>query len=216
VGTRSLYRGGTTLKFLLSRVAVLSGTVLLFGLVFAGTAAASDGSRVQVIQLQDRCDPVTFNAAGIACIARPDGKVQLQTLLNFISAKPAAVLDARNALGWRFQPDHADIKAGTTLIAANVGGEVHTFTEVTDTGFVNSCVPQVAPIFAKVLPAPTAAECATLAPPNVNPDSTLVFPVGFPGNPRTTLASVENDTGTELYQCLIHPWMRLTLQVKKD
>jgi plastocyanin len=161
--------------------------------------------------LQDRCDPATFNAAGVACIARPGGTVPIQTLLGFIGARPAEVLQARNALGWRFQPREANVKAGTTLIAANVGGEIHTFTEVTDTGFVNSCVPQVAPFFAKLLKDPTPAECATLAP---GPNSTLVFPVGFPGNPPTTLTSVESDPGVELYQCLIHPWMRLTLTVR--
>jgi plastocyanin len=201
------------MKFVLSRVAAVGGTALLFCLVFAGTAAASGGKSVQVIELQDRCDSASFTAAGVACIARPDGIVTIQQLLGFISARPADVLRERNALGWRFHPREAAVKVGTTLIAANVGGEVHTFTEVTDTGFVNSCVPQVAPIFAKILPPPTAAECATLAP---GPNSTLVFPVGFPGNPPTTKSSVESDAGTELYQCLIHPWMRLTVKISGD
>jgi len=200
------------MKFLLSGVAVLGATVLLSGLIFVGTAAASSGKSVRVIELKDRCDPATFNPAGILCVARSGDTVTLQRLLSVITARPAEVLRARNALGWRYQPDRADVKVGTTLVAANVGGEVHTFTEVTDTGFVNSCVPQIAPIFANVLPPPSAAECATLAP---GPDSTLVFPVGAPGNPPTTRSVVETDPGTELYQCLIHPWMRLTVKVTK-
>jgi plastocyanin len=201
------------MRFLLSSVAVLGGTVLLFGLALVGTAAASSGNSVRTIEVQDRCDPVSFNAAHVTCIAQPQGKVALQQLIGFISARPADVLRARNALGWRFQPDRIDVKVGTTLVAANVGGEVHSFTEVTDTGFVNSCVPQIAPIFAKLLPDPTAAECATLVP---GPVGSLVFPVGFSGSPPTTRTVVETDAGTELYQCLIHPWMRLTVKVTRD
>lgn len=201
------------MKFLLSSVGVLGGTLLLCGLVFVGTAAASSGKSVRVIELHDRCDAATFNAAGVPCVAKADGTVTLQRLFGVISARPAQVLRARDALGWRFQPDEISVKVGTTLMAANVGGEVHTFTEVTDTGFVNSCIPQIAPIFAKELPPPTAAECGTLAP---GPNSTVVFPVGFKGNPPTTASTVVSDSGKELYQCLIHPWMRLTVKARGE
>jgi hypothetical protein len=199
-------------KFLLSSVAV-GGSVLLFGLVLVGTAMADGGDSRQVIQLQDRCDPVTFNGAvpPIFCSSRSRGGVTLNQLLGFIGARPADALRERNALGWRFEPDEIDVKVGTTLVATNVGGEVHTFSEVTETGFVNSCAPPVVPFFDKLLPAPTAAQCATLQP---GPGSTLVFPAGFPGNPPTTLKVLESDKGRELYQCLIHPWMRLTVQVE--
>jgi hypothetical protein len=186
--------------------------VLLLGLVLVGTAMADGSGSRQVIQLQDRCDPVTFNAAGIPCTRRPGG-VTLNQLLGFIGARPGDALRERNALGWRFEPDEIDVKVGTTLVAANVGGEVHTFTEVTDTGFVNSCLPQVAPFFAKLLPDPNVKDptlCTTQFA------ATTVFPVGFAGNPPTTLKVLESDRGIELYQCLIHPWMRLTVEVTRD
>jgi hypothetical protein len=203
------------MKFLLSRVAVLGGTVLLFGLVFASTASASDGnrSRVQVIQVQDRCDPVTFAQNDVPCVAHSNGNVPFLTLIGLIRARPAEALGKRDADGWRFHPDEIEVKLGTTLMAVDVGGEQHTFTEVDH--FVNSCIPPIAAIFAHVqppLPVLSDAQCGTLLA------TTSVFPVGFPAPPPTpnTVVAHEDELGTEMYQCLIHPWMRLTVRVEPD
>ena len=192
--------------FRLTIAAAFGGTLLLLAAV-AGPAMASD-NRVQPVRLRDNCDPNNFPPG--LCASTSTGNIGITQLLNFVKANAQDVLKSRNALGWRFAPDAAGVKAGTAFEVTNQGGEVHTFTDVTKDGFkTGGCVTllnqllglqpnsicqgvdETSPNFGALLGANGAV------PPGV----TRAFPLG-------------NRTGTVLYQCLIHPWMRMSVTVE--
>ena len=91
------------------RTFVLGAVVALVLLGFAGTAQADSGSgknRAEVVRIQDRCDPATFNAAlqdPNACVGDGD-----TTFDDFF-----AEFLAEGSVGhWRFHPDDLTIRAG--------------------------------------------------------------------------------------------------------
>jgi plastocyanin len=154
----------------------------------AGMAAVQQVRSDVLVNMQDACDPTTFNAAigPGTCVGAGGGMpfnqfVAILTQLGF--AGP-----------WRFSPPVANVTVGQSFAATNKGGEVHTFTEVQQFGggivpFLNNLAhtPQVAP------------ECTALAPDDfVAPGSTYHEGV--------------DHTGTLKFQCCIHPWMRLEAQ----
>ena len=154
-------------------------------LLAAGLAPATASARdTRDIRIEDRCDPVTFNAAGVPGGCLGDGNVTLDELL--ASANP----DDRGHRAWRFSREETDLKRGQALVVDNVGGEVHTFTEVEAFGqgvvpFLNGAVPETTP----------------------------AVPIGDPHElaqgDRLTFRSLTR--GTHRFQCLIHPWMRSTV-----
>jgi plastocyanin len=186
--------------------AALFGTALLT-IAVAPTALASDDNRVAKITMRDRCDPTTFNAVlgPGSCVPHGDGVVTFDRFFGFLATHSRQVFKEENALGWRFTPDKTEIKAGGALNVRNVGGEVHTFTEVTDVGFQDlGCIQAVN----QVLFGPATTAVSGLCPaPNVLPGILV-----FPGQPPVTVA--ENEAGVEKYQCMIHPWMRTTIKVE--
>ena len=153
-------------------------------------AASAAGRLERLVTMLDACDPDTFNAVlGPGSCIRSGG-MRFETFI--------AELTRHAVAGpWRFSPDVEHVTEGTTLVATNRGGEVHTFTEVENFGggIVPSLnelahVPEVAP------------ECAALAP-----DSEDFVPPG--GMYREEVG----ETGTVKFQCCIHPWMKLEAQV---
>jgi plastocyanin len=99
---------------------------------------------------------------------------------------------------WDFEPDVLTIREGTVLNVANEGGEPHTFTEVAHFGggFIEplngreATVPECAGGFGNV----AVARTRILQGSSVN---------------VSRLAK-----GQHTFQCCIHPWMRVTVQVK--
>lgn len=169
------------------------------GLALAGglpAATADEGGRT--IALQDRCDPVTFNAAlqnPHACEPTHDGRVTFAELGAALAADPAEILQERNALGWRFHSSDTSIKAGQDLLVVNTGGEGHTFTRVSKFG--GGCIP---PLNAAFGLAPDPRCPAILA-------TTLL--------PGTSMHVSGLSAGrTYLFECMIHPWMRTTVRVR--
>jgi hypothetical protein len=81
----------------------------------------------------------------------------------------------------------------------NRGGRTHTFTEVDEFG--GGFVP---PLNAAVVTQTAAHECLDKA---VTDASTL--------KPGDMLKIKEEKAGLELYQCCIHPWMRIAVRVKE-
>jgi hypothetical protein len=170
----------------------MGAVAALVVLGFAGTAQADQGSRRdggQVIEIQDRCDPATFDAAlqdPNACVR--DGGT---TFADFL----AEFLDKGSVGHWRFHPDETQIRAGRSLLARNVGGEFHTFTRVARFG--PGCIPLLNQ--GQALP----AFC----------DDPAVFPgTGVPAGGARTVAGLA--PGTYKFQCLIHPWMRSVVTVR--
>ena len=144
---------------------------------------------VDVLML-DKCDPITFNAAigPGTCLAGKPG-LPFSTFI-------AQLTQTMNAPAWRFDESAFTVKFGTTIVAHNRGGEVHTFTRVAQFG--GGVVPLLNQLSGTPIPAP---ECLA-APP-----AEFIAPGG-------TDTDIANAHGTLFYECCIHPWMRSTVKVK--
>ena len=153
-----------------------------------GTSGADDG--VRRIQILDACDPASFDAVlGAGSCARPGG-LAFSSFIDQVTAKGEAG-------AWRFAPGNVEARVGQTLLAINRGGETHTFTEVEEFG--GGIVPLLNQLTGNTTIAP---ECQALAPSDF-------IPAGG------TFTDEVEETGTELYQCCIHPWMRTTVTARR-
>lgn len=168
--------------------ALTAGLAVVALLVLAGSAFGADQ---RVVKGQDDCDPVTFTAAGIPCIG--DGRTTIQDLI--AGAQAGVAVDK-----WDFSRPDFNIDAGGTITFVNEGGEAHTFTRVD--AFGDGCIAVVNP--GGVIDNPAVSDCATFNPatdPRVVP----------PGGSQTVTGLAP---GTALFQCIIHPWMRSTVDVR--
>jgi plastocyanin len=153
-----------------------------------GAASASNGivsgGSDRLVTIFDACDGPTFTAAGIRC-DRTSGV----TLQQFIDE-----LTAHGSIGaWHFAPSMMNVSVGQTLLAVNRGGEEHTFTEVEHFG--GGVVASLNQLSGNPVPAPECADAARIPPGGTQTDDV-------------------DEEGTELYQCCIHPWMRVVVTAK--
>lgn len=156
----------------------------------ANVSGANASGSQHLINMNDACDPATFNAA-----VGPGSCVNRQAGVNF--AHFIADLTRNQSVGaWHFAPSVATASVGDTFLAVNRGGEVHTFTHVA--AFGGGMVPPLNALSGNPTPAP---ECLTL-----ESDDFVA-----PGN---TYHEQIAGSGTQLFQCCIHPWMRLTVSVQ--
>jgi hypothetical protein len=179
-------------------------------LALAGTAGASDSGGVAV-QSRDACDPATFPAGLCNRTDGSGGTVAFDELLATVGQK-------HSHPAWKFTKDHLTVKRGTPVVAEfGRGGEVHSFTDVTATGFGPGCVDVLNGL---IFPTPaTAAMCGTEDPGGAgllkillgSPADDIPASGLFPGQPLTVDTSTR---GTRLFQCMIHPWMTTTLTVE--
>jgi plastocyanin len=188
------------MKFLTIRLlATLLIAPLTLWLVPAPAALAQEdrATPVQIVAL-DECDPTTFNA-----VLGPDfcKNVALAFVTPFATTFEELFEEAASKHpdpGWDFEPDSLTVKKGTPLIVVNQGGEPHTFTEVAKFGggFVaglnggQTTVPECAGGFKDVAVART----------RILQGSQLQV---------TGLSKGEHH-----FECCIHPWMRVTVNVK--
>lgn len=93
---------------------------------------------------------------------------------------------------WRNDPSYLEVLAGMNVHVRNVGGRVHTFTEVAQFG--GGRIPNPG-LNRGLTPAP---EC---------PGSVDILPGG-----RTDVSGLA--PGNHKFQCCIHPWMRAMIKVK--
>jgi plastocyanin len=184
-------------------VTLLAGCVILAGARQA-IAQGCSPNIAQVVAL-DECDPDTFNAkvkkGGLGqggtgfCHNVALSPLGFTTTLSDLFAKAAAGTPDPN---WDFEPDALTIQQGTMLDVVDQGGEPHTFTEVAQFGggFVDglnhgeSTVPECAGGFSNVAVART----------RILQGSHLDI---------TGLSK-----GKHLFQCCIHPWMRMEVDVQ--
>jgi plastocyanin len=185
-------RGGIMSRFTLIKVGLMAA-----GVVFAGAAEeelAPRPSSVQVVAL-DECDPTTFNAALGPDFCKNVTLGAFTMLSDLFSNAQAGSPDK----GWDFEPDTLTIKQGTTLNVVDQGGEPHTFTEVAQFG-------------------------GGFIPPLNTPAQTTV-PECEGGFSRVAVARTRILQGSQLqitglskgehnFQCCIHPWMHLKVEVK--
>jgi len=155
-------------------------------------AACSDSISANAnthVSVQDQCDPASFNAALGAGTCSKQGSM---TFAQFNSELNAT----QQVAAWRFVPQNLTVRVGQSITATNVGGEMHTFTEVAQFG--GGIVPALNQASGNTVEAP---ECKQLAASD------------FIASGSTFTADVETTVGTEHYQCCIHPWMRATVTV---
>jgi len=153
-----------------------------------------DSARVAQVVALDECDPATFNAA-----LGPDFCKNIalgySTTFSDLFAKAAAGTPDPN---WDFEPDTLKIKEGTIVSVVDQGGEPHTFTEVANFGggFIpplnggQATVPECAGGFSRVAVARTRL---------LQGSSVQI----------TGLSK-----GVHHFECCIHPWMRMSVEVK--
>jgi plastocyanin len=192
------------------RKSVVVGTVAALAILgVTGSAQAKDGDRrgndrAEVVEVEDDCDPATFTGQGIPCVG--DGDTTFDEFLD-------EFLDEGEVDDWEFDPDDTEVDTGERVKAVNEGGEFHTFTRVREFG--DACVEEL-----NLGREPVIAECQD---PEV---AGALF--GLTGlEPRDELLVTSADTGPagfsqglqpgdNLFQCLIHPWMRAVITVERD
>ena len=183
----------------------MKSTIVKFGLLagcllFTGPTHAlaqekeNPQTPVQVVAL-DECDPATFNAVLGPAFCHNVALGASTKLTDLFAKAKAGTPDP----GWDFEPDTVNIKQGATLTVFDQGGEPHTFTEVAQFGGG----------FLPVLNAPgedTVPECAG-GFSNVAVAKTRILQ----GSQRLL---TDLSKGKHLFQCCIHPWMRMEVEVK--
>ncbi|HWZ83739.1 MAG TPA: hypothetical protein VNW47_14000 [Terriglobales bacterium] len=177
-------------------VAGLFVVALAVGIVPAAAAQQTQPAVAQIVAL-DECDPTTFNAAlgpdfckNVALAA-----LGFATTLDDLFAQAAA---GTPDPGWDFEPDVVHIKKGTVLSVVDQGGEPHTFTEVAKFG--GGFIPPLNNGEA------TAPECAG-GFKNVAVARTRLIQ-------GSHLDMGNLSKGTHRFECCIHPWMRVRVEVK--
>ena len=153
----------------------------------SGAASADrtiDGESGKVVSIFDACDPTTFIQNDVPCTR--SGGVRFDQFL-------AQITPGHQPGGWHFAPSQLNLKVGDTFIAINRGGETHTFTEVEHFGggFVDAL---------------NAASGNPVEADECKSPATVNFLA-----PGQSFVDVADEEGDELYQCCIHPWMRVVI-----
>ena len=171
-----------------------TGLILVGALAFSVPAAAQDAAQVVAL---DECDPATFNAALGANFCLNVALAALGYTVTLSDLFSEAAAGTPNA-GWDFAPDTVTITRGENISAVNQGGEPHTFTEVKHFG--GGFIPGLND-GQDIVP-----ECANgYANPQVAATRILQ------GSTREITGLSH---GTHLFQCCVHPWMRMQVIVK--
>jgi len=152
-----------------------------------GAGHVGRAAEVKTVDVLDRCDPASFNAAfgpGVCVFAHQGVGVD-----KFLS-----LLERVQHMGaWHFAPGVVRLQEGQAVQARNSGGEVHTFTEVDEFG--GGFIPELNDLVGLKT---VARECL----------AAVVIP------PGGSSSETEHEAGVEKYQCCIHPWMRATVTVR--
>lgn len=155
------------------------------------------------VKMMDDCDPESFNAAVGVEICTGDGET---TFAAFI----AQLVATQAAEDWEFDPSMLRVRAGRPVILENRGGELHTFTLVKKFGggFVEELnIPSGTP--------EPAAECISHdVHGNVMPAPPSDFNVYVDADSEDAYDTAKLTKGKYLFQCCLHPWMRVILTVR--
>jgi hypothetical protein len=144
-------------------------------------------ARVTVL---DACDGPSFNEVIGPGACERGGGVKFDDFIG-------QLISMGEAPAWRFAPETLTLADGGSIDAYNRGGEFHTFTEVA--AFGGGCVPELNEVLG-LTPVPECGVPGIFGTTGVAPGEELE------GEP---LAS-----GTHLFMCLIHPWMKTEVTVQ--
>ncbi len=178
-----------------AKLALVVACLTLVGVTLAA-APEKTSTSAQIVAL-DECDPLTFNAAlgNDFCKNVALAPLGFATTLQDLFAKAAA---GAPDPGWDFEPETLKVKEGGTLFVSDQGGEPHTFTEVKQFGggFIEGLnagdrvVPECVGGFS-----------------NLDVAKTRIIQ-----GSQTQVTGLSK--GIHHFQCCIHPWMRVTVEVK--
>ena len=172
--------------------------------VFAVGTAIPIASGTRIVTVEDRCDPATFNEAVRPGTCVGSGNV----LFSELAAELNPVDFGHDA--WRFNFGRARVERGETLRAKNEGGEFHTFTEVAQFG--GGCVDELNAPLGIETQVPECLDKVTLPVVGEVPRAFLTTGVN-PGASRD-IAGLDKAGTHHKFQCLIHPWMRVEVDVR--
>jgi plastocyanin len=176
------------------RVLAVVGLLALVAAAYAvatpsGNSMASQAGGTNIL-IKDDCDPTdpAWNNVGGCALARGD-----VTLAEFAGENDSPLADA--VIGhqaWRNDPSYLEIRPGDTVRVDNVGGRVHTLTEVEHFG-------------GGIAPNPALNEGLDLAEECLESENIL------PGG-RVHVSGLT--VGNHRFQCCFHPWMRALIKVE--
>ena len=186
---------------LIAKVALAAGCFLTAGFI---DESGHHTTPAQVVAL-DECDPDTFNAptrkgglgsggTGFCHEVALSAFGFATTLGDLIDKASKGTPDP----GWDFEPDQLTVDQGTTVSVVDQGGEPHTFTEVAQFGggFIEPLNHGE----------PTVPECAG------GFSNVAVARTRVTQGSRLDVTGLSK--GKHLFQCCIHPWMRMEVDVK--
>jgi plastocyanin len=161
--------------------------------------APHEGNRAHVapVVALDECDPATFNAP-TAVGADFCRNIALGAATTFSDLFAEAHSGKPNP-NWDFEPDKLTIEEGTDLNVVDQGGEPHTFTEVAHFG--GGFIPGLNGPGDDVVP-----ECAA------GFSSVAVAKTRILQGSQSYITGLSK--GKHYFQCCIHPWMRMEVDVK--
>jgi hypothetical protein len=163
-----------------------SAAVLVLALTSSAYGRAGD---LRVTAL-DACDGPSFNEVIGPGTCERGGGVKFDAFIGQLIAMGEAP-------AWRFAPEAMTLADGGSIDAYNRGGEFHTFTEVA--AFGGGCVPELNAVLG-LTPVPECGVPGIFGTTGIAPGDELE------GEPL--------GSGTHLFECLIHPWMRTTVSVE--
>ena len=168
----------------------------------ATVASADDGGsgkgHVVKVEMLDTCDPASFNRAlgeGTCVPVKKRGKAV--TFQQFLTQFDRGAHTGPPT--WKFSKTELEIDEGDTLRVTNLGGEAHSFTEVPFFG--GGCVPPLNDLTGLT---DVVADC--------RPEADLAT-IQAPGTTRD-ISGVT--AGTYHFICVIHPWMKASVEVEAD
>jgi plastocyanin len=181
------------------RAVVIGSVMALVVLGMSGMAQAGGGGGnsgrgggAEVIEAQDDCEPTSFNAAiGPETCVKP-GDTVFDDFIGQLIADGAAD-------DWEFHSDDTHIDQGERLKVVGAGGEFHTFTRVDQ--FAGGCVPEINDILGLDY---LGDETCGRAFQNT----------GVPSGVTVTVNNNDLKPGVNKFQCVIHPWMQATVEVR--
>lgn len=180
-------------------LAAIGIVALVAALGTTGAAQADRGSggsgSDRTIRMQDDCDVETFNAAVGQEVCFVDGDTEFDEFIE-------ELIEEGEADDWRNNPDDTHVDKGERVHVTNEGGEVHTFTWVEKFG--PGCVEELNVILGFGENATPAAPCGP------------AFAAGVPPGGSAAVAPSDLDEGHNHFQCMIHPWMQTTIEVRGD
>jgi plastocyanin len=156
--------------------------------------ALEDSPRAAQVVALDECDPTTFNAALGPDFCKNIALGYSTTFSNLFAEAAAGTPDPN----WDFEPDALKIKEGTIVSVVDQGGEPHTFTEVANFG--GGFIPQLN------AGQETVPECAG------GFSRVAVAKTRLLQGSQVQITGLSK--GTHHFECCIHPWMRMNVEVK--